>query len=359
MTDDLRFMQRALALAEHGAGQVAPNPLVGAVIVRDGRIVGEGWHARYGQDHAEVMALREAGVAAHGATMYVTLEPCNHQGQTPPCTRALIEANVARVVYAVADPNPRAAGGADTLRAHGIVVEDGVAERAARDMNATFLFARVHTQRPFVTVKVAVSIDGAIVDASRARGWLTGEESRRVVHALRASADAIGVGIGTALADNPELTVREAPAPRRAPQRVVFDHGARLPLDSALVASAGEIPVVVVTDGRDIAREKALAERGVRVLQASSLPNALSQLRDSAIEHLLIEGGAGVASALMDAHLVDRLITFQAPVILGAGALPAFAALPSQAAGTAPRLRVVARRELGADLMTTYAVSGD
>lgn len=359
MNDDVRFMQRALALAERGAGHVSPNPLVGAVVVRDGIIVGEGWHARFGGDHAEVAALRDAGVTAHGATAYITLEPCNHQGKTPPCTRALLDAQIARVVFAVNDPNAAASGGGAFLAQHGVAVEQGVLEREARDLNAPFLFARTHSQRPFVTLKLATSVDGAIVDASRERGWLTSEESRRVVHALRAQADGVAVGIGTALADNPALTVREAEPPRVPPQRVVFDRQARLPLESALVSTAGEVPVVVIADGSAPEREAALVARGVTVLRSHSLADSLQQLRNRGIEHLLVEGGATLASALMDAELVDRLITFQAPVILGAGALPAFTALPSKAAGTAPRMRVIARREIGADLMTIYAVSGD
>ncbi len=364
LADDARFMQRALELAERGAGQVAPNPLVGAVVVREGVVVGEGWHARYGSDHAEVMALHEAGAAAHGATVYVTLEPCHHEGKTPPCTRALLAAGVARVVYAVPDPNPTAAGGAAALRAQHVEVTGGVLERAARDQNAPFLHAMRDTALPFLTLKLALSIDGALVDASRTRAWLTGSESRRAVHTLRAGADAIAVGIGTALADDPALTVREGPAPRVTPRRVVFDRHARLPLTSALVQSARQVPVTVLCDNavanhaRD-ARVRALTDHGVQIVTAGSLPESLACLRAEGVGHLMVEGGATIASALMAAGLVHRLITFHAPVILGAGALPAFAALPAQTVDAAPRLRVIARREHGPDLMTTYAVSGD
>ncbi|MBL0171483.1 MAG: bifunctional diaminohydroxyphosphoribosylaminopyrimidine deaminase/5-amino-6-(5-phosphoribosylamino)uracil reductase RibD [Gemmatimonadaceae bacterium] len=357
--DDTRYMQRALALAERGAGQVAPNPLVGAVVVRDGTIVGEGWHARFGGDHAEVMALRAAGASARGATIYVTLEPCDHVGKTPPCTRAVRDAGVVRVVYAVPDPNPIAAGGGAHLRADGVHVTSSVCEREARDLNAVFLFAVREGSRPFVTLKLAVSIDGALVDASRARGWLTGPDARRAVHALRAQSDATAVGIGTVLSDNPALTVRDVPAPRLTPRRVVFDRRARLPLDSLLVRTAREVPVMVVTDGSRPDAETALRSAGVEVLQATTLSDALRQLRAGGVEHLLVEGGATLASAMMAAGQVDRLITFQGPVILGAGALAAFATLPSRPAETAPRFRVIARREYGADLMTSYAVSGD
>ena len=357
-------MARALELASHGAGMVAPNPLVGAVVVRDGEIVGEGWHPAFGGPHAEVMALAAAGSAARGATMYVTLEPCRHQGKTPPCTDALLAAGVARVVYAVADPNPVAAGGGALLAAAGVAVTAGVCEQAARDGNAPFLFAATHPARPFVTLKLALSIDGALVDASRQRGWLTGPDARRAVHALRRTVDAIAVGIGTALADDPALTVRDVPPPRVAPRRVVFDRSARLPQASALVQSAHETPVLVVcaahaADAAEAARRTALEGAGVTLVPADTLSEALAALRALGLQQLLVEGGAALGSAFMGAGLVDRLITFQAPVILGAGALPAFANLPPQAAASAPRLRVISREPLGADLMTTYAVSGD
>jgi diaminohydroxyphosphoribosylaminopyrimidine deaminase/5-amino-6-(5-phosphoribosylamino)uracil reductase len=357
--NDVTFMERALVLAARGAGWVSPNPLVGAVVVREDKIVGEGWHARYGGDHAEVVALRDAGERAGGATLYVTLEPCNHVGKTPPCTRAIRDAGIARVVYAVDDPNPVAAGGAAWLSDHGIAITRGVGDRAARDRNAPFLFAQRVRTRPFVTLKLAVSLDGALVDATRRRGWLTGQDARRAVHALRATADGIAIGINTALADDPRLTVREVPAPRVAPRRIVFDRHARLPLDSQLVRTVGEAAVIVITDGSNAASERALRDAGVDIVHAATLAVALRQLRESGIHHLMVEGGAGVASALVSEGLVDHLITFQAPVILGAGALSAFAALPAQAVESAPRWRVVARQEFGDDLMTTYAVSGD
>ncbi len=351
-------MRRALALATRGVGQTAPNPTVGALVVRDGVVVGEGWHARYGAAHAEVVALTAAGAAAKGATIYVTLEPCTHHGKTPPCTGALIAAGIRRVVYAVADPNPIAAGGARWLREAGVDVFGGVLEHEAAELIAPFLFTARRQDRPFVTLKLALSIDGALVDVSRGRGWLTGPESRRAVHALRASVDAIAVGIGTVLADDPALTVREVPMPRVAPLRVVFDRRARLPLGSALVRSLVTGPVLVISDSSAPDAEASLRERGVEVLPVADLGEALGLLRQRGVHHLLLEGGAGMSSAFMKAGLVDRLITFQAPVILGEGALPAFAALPAQQPATATRLRVVSRVPLGNDLMTTYAVSG-
>lgn len=361
--DDVRFMRRALELGERGAGRVAPNPKVGAVIVSQGTVVGEGWHAEYGQAHAEVNALAQAGARARGATAYVSLEPCNHTGRTGPCTEALIAAGIARVVYAAADPNPTAAGGARRLTEAGLDVASGVLAEEAAYRNAPFFFeasgAARRAGRPFVTLKLALSIDGAIVDASRQPGWLTGEEARAAVHRLRAEADAIAVGIGTAVADDPALTVRVGSTPRTPPLRVVFDRGARLPLASQLVRTARELPVLVLTNGSAPAAEAALAEAGVHTLAVPSTRDALHALGTRGVRHLLVEGGALLGSALLDAGLVDRLVIFQAPVILGAGALSAFAAFPSQRAQQAPRLRVLERKALGADLMTVYAVSGD
>ena len=357
--DDARFMRRALELAERGAGRVSPNPKVGAVLVRDGQVVGEGWHAEYGQAHAEVAALRAAGPRASGATAYVSLEPCNHMGKTGPCSEALIAAGVARVVFAAHDPNPKAAGGAARVAAAGIDVVSGVLERAALDQNAPFFFAARGAERPFVTLKLAVSIDGAIVDASREPGWLTGEEARAAVHGLRAESDAIAVGIGTALADDPALTVRYGIPPRRPPLRVLFDRSARLPLHSELARTARALPVLAFTDGSSPEAEAALRTVGVETVAYSTAGDALRHLGTLGVRHLLVEGGATLGSSLLAAGLVDRLVIFQAPVILGAGALSAFAAFPSQRAGQAPRFRVVERKALGADLMTVYAVSGD
>jgi len=352
-------MRRALELAERGGGRVSPNPKVGAVIVRDGQVVGEGWHAEYGHAHAEVAALRAAGPLARGATAYVSLEPCNHTGKTGPCSEALIAAGVARVVFAAHDPNPKAAGGAARVAAAGIDVGSGVLEREARDQNAPFFFAARGAERPFVTLKLAVSIDGAIVDASRQPGWLTGEEARAAVHGLRAESDAIAVGIGTALADDPALTVRHALPPRRPPLRVVFDRKARLPLHAQLVQTARELPVLAITDGSSHSAEATLRAAGVEAYPVNSLAEAMRHLSTRGVRHLLVEGGATLGSSLLADGLVDRLVIFQAPVILGAGALSAFAAFPSPRAGQAPRFRVVERKALGADLMTVYAVSGD
>src|SRR3954466_7672080 len=218
---DSAFMRRALGLASRGWGQTAPNPMVGAVVVQAGEIVGEGWHARYGDAHAEVEALRAAGDRARGATVYVSLEPCNHFGKTPPCVDALIAAGVSRVVAATRDPTAPASGGAERLRAAGIDVAFDIEVAAARELNAPFFHAAT-SDRPWVSVKLALSIDGAIADAGRGPAWLTAKKAGREVHRLRAGSDAVAVGLGTVRADNPELTVRDAPPPRVPPARVVF-----------------------------------------------------------------------------------------------------------------------------------------
>lgn len=357
-TDDhARFMRRAIELAERGAGQVAPNPKVGAIVVKDGVIVGEGWHQRYGEAHAEVHALAAAGEQARGATVYVSLEPCNHHGKTGPCSEALIAAGVARVVCALRDPNKKAAGGLERLEAAGIQIEHGLLASEAAWRIAPFLHGAVHSDRPFVTLKLAVSLDGAVAGPSRRRAWLSGPESRAAVHALRAEADAVAVGIGTALADDPALTVREAPAPRVPPARVVFDRLARLPLESQLVRTAHQQPVYVVV-GPEAPRHRldGLISHGVSLLAATGRAEALVALRGRGIRHLFLEGGATLGSAFLADRLVDHLIIFQASCILGAGALPAFAGLPGTEADEAPRLRVLERRHYGDDLMTRYAV---
>lgn len=351
---DVAFMRRALRLARRGWGWTAPNPLVGAVVVRDGVVIGEGHHARYGGPHAEVAALD--GIDARRATVYVTLEPCNHLGKTPPCSEALLAAGVARVVAAVGDPSRVAAGGLARLAAAGVSTTVGVLAAEARELNAPFFHAQT-SDRPWVMLKLAMSLDGAVADHTHGPGWLTGPAARREVHRLRAGSDAVAVGIGTALADDPELTVRDAPAPRVPPLRIVFDRAARLPLASRLARSATEVPVIVVASEPPSERRRALEAAGVTVLDAPSLGAGLVALRgELGIRSLFVEGGARLASALWDADLADRLITFRAPVVLGRGALGAFADAAPVRAGEARRLPIVAQRAVGDDLMTTFAV---
>lgn len=351
---DRRWMRRALTLARRGWGRTAPNPLVGAVLVRDGQKVGEGWHAVHGAAHAETVAIEAAGDAARGATMYVTLEPCNHTGKTPPCAAAIIRAGVARVVFAADDPHPTAAGGARALRAAGIVVESGLEADDAKELNSPY-YHRFASDRPFITLKLAVSLDGAIADAARTPGWITGARARRESHRLRAAHDAIAIGSGTALADDPSLTVRGVRAPRVAPIRIVFDRRARLPIGSRLAKTAKRRPTLLVTDPSPPAAARALAALGVEMLAASSLIEALRALRGRGVHSILCEGGASLAGALLAAGVADRLVMFQAPVVLGSGALNAFAYAPAHALPSTPRWRIVSQTMLDDDSMTVYA----
>ncbi|MCU0623263.1 MAG: bifunctional diaminohydroxyphosphoribosylaminopyrimidine deaminase/5-amino-6-(5-phosphoribosylamino)uracil reductase RibD [Gemmatimonadaceae bacterium] len=352
--EDRRWMRRALALARRGWGRTWPNPLVGAVLVREGRCVGEGWHAHWGGPHAEAMALEAAGAAARGATCYVTLEPCAHTGKTPPCADALLAAGVARVVLAVDDPNPLAAGGAARLASAGVQVTRGVEGEAAALLNAPFLHVARGAERPFVTLKLARALDGGIAPAQGAQ-WLTGPLARRWVHRARAQADAVAVGIGTVLADDPLLTVREADPPRVAPTRVVFDRQLRLPLDSRLARSARAIPVLVLVGPEASAeRADALTALGVGVERVTTMADGLAVLRRRSIGHVFCEGGATVAGALLAAGTVDALAIFQTSVALGAGAMPAFGGDVIRLADRPATFRVVEHRRLGADLLTVY-----
>ena len=351
--DDGAWMRRALALAERGWGRTAPNPMVGAVAVRDGAMVGEGWHAHFGGPHAEVEALRAAGEEARGATLYVSLEPCNHHGKTPPCTEAILAAGVRRVVAACADPSS-AQGGANRLREAGVEVLVGVEEAPARELNAPFFHA-LRSDRPFVQLKLAMSLDGALADHSRLPGWLTGDLARVAVHRLRAGADAIAVGIGTVLADDPQLTVRHFSPPRVAPMRVVFDTSARLPRTSKLARSTADVPVVVVCWAPEPAHAAALEHTGVTLLHAATSRDALVALRERGVRSILVEGGATLASALVQEALVDRLIIFRAPLVLGGGALNAFGSVPPTRAGDARRWRLLRTERFEDDEMSVYA----
>jgi diaminohydroxyphosphoribosylaminopyrimidine deaminase/5-amino-6-(5-phosphoribosylamino)uracil reductase len=357
---DSVYMRRALDLARKGWGQTAPNPMVGAVVVQNGEIIGEGYHARYGEAHAEVNALDAARGRTRGATIYVTLEPCNHHGKTPPCTNAIIDAGVARVVAAVRDPSIVAAGGAERLRNAGIQVDIGVQRDAACELNAPF-FAAHKYHRPWVTLKLAVSADGAVADPTGMNRWITGPEARREVHRLRANSDAILVGIGTVLADDPELTVRDVPAPRVTPLRVVLDSSLRIPLTSKLVQTAREIPTRVVPANVGLWTETlaALSAAGVRLAipQDASLESALEGLYwiDN-VRSVLVEAGPRLAGSFLSRFLVDRLVIFQSPLVLGDRAPKAFAFAPQGFDASLSRLPVVEQRKFGDDVMTTYAL---
>ena len=358
MTDgrDVHYMRRALTLAERGWGQTAPNPMVGAVVVRDDEVVGEGFHARYGEAHAEVNALRAAGDRARGATLYVSLEPCAHVGKTPPCTGAIIAAGISRVVAAVRDPSPVARGGVEALRAAAIATEIGVERERALELNAPFFNAHA-SDRPWVTLKLAISADGAIADLSGTQRWITGPESRAEVHRMRANADAVAVGVGTVLADDPSLTVRDAPPPRVAPRRVVFDSRLRTPAAANVARTALEIPTIVVAQNNAAGERRAALERaGVEVIVANDLAEGLVALRSRGIRSLFCEGGARLAGSMLAAGLVDRLAIFQSQMLIGHDRLGAFEFAPPNFENGLTKQPVVLRRAFGDDELTTYAL---
>jgi diaminohydroxyphosphoribosylaminopyrimidine deaminase/5-amino-6-(5-phosphoribosylamino)uracil reductase len=345
-------MERALELARRGWGRVAPNPLVGAVVLQGDAVVGEGYHAEYGAPHAEAVALGAAAERARGGTLVVNLEPCAHHGKTPPCTDAISAAGIARVVAAIPDPDRQAQGGAGVLRGRGISVAIGLLEEAAAALNAPFLFAHEQAERPFVALKLATSIDGRIADAAGSSRWVSGEEARGYVHWLRAGFDAIAVGGTTALHDDPQLTVRGPVIPRRPPVRVVFDRRAMLNETVGLVRTAHAVPTwVVASREAPTASVATLEQSGVRVFRPGSLAEGLRMLRDAGIQSLLCEGGGALGAKLLADALVDRLYWVQAPVWLGTAAVPAFPGVPAAPLGTAPRWVVVERRGLGPDTL--------
>jgi diaminohydroxyphosphoribosylaminopyrimidine deaminase/5-amino-6-(5-phosphoribosylamino)uracil reductase len=352
---DASLMTRALVNAEKGWGQTAPNPMVGAVVVSGNDVVADGWHARYGEAHAEAMALGVAGDRARGATLYVTLEPCTHHGKTPPCVDAIIAAGVSRVVVATRDPNPLAGGGIVRLRAAGIEVTVGVEEEAAREINAPFLNWFV-SERPWVVLKLAVSSDGGIADPTGKRRWITNASSRREVHRMRANADAVAVGVATVLADDPDLTVRDAPPPRRQPTRVVFDSTMRVPATARVVRSARETQTVVVARENVPGRRAELESLGVQIIVAADLAEALDRLGERGIRSILVEGGPTLAGAFLAAGLVDRLAMFTAPVVLGSDAPQAFARAPDAFRGSLDAFPVVERREFDEDSLIVRAI---
>jgi diaminohydroxyphosphoribosylaminopyrimidine deaminase/5-amino-6-(5-phosphoribosylamino)uracil reductase len=359
---DIDHMRAALALARRNLGATWPNPSVGCVIVKDGRVVGRGWTQPGGRPHAETEALRRAGPAAYGATAYVSLEPCSHHGKTPPCAEALIAAGVARVVAAVADPDPRVAGsGIARLRAAGIAVEGGLCGEEAAALNAGF-FCRVAQGRPLVTLKLATSLDGRIATASGESRWITGTAARERAHLLRATHDAVLVGTGTALADNPELTCRLPGLAGRSPVRVVIDRRLRLPAGLRLFAEARAVPTWLVTlASSDPGTQASLEKRGVKIITTepeaaggADLAMMLRRLGDEGLTRLLVEGGGRLAAALLRAGLVDRLVWMRAPLLLGGDGVPAVAALELDALAGAPRFMLLSREAAGGDAVETY-----
>ncbi len=360
---DQRFMQLALTLGRRGQGRTWPNPAVGAVVVKDGVIIGRGWTQPGGRPHAEPEALRRAGEAARGATLYVTLEPCSHIGKSPPCADAIIAAGIARVVSAIEDPNPEVAGqGHAKLRDAGISVDIGLgAAEAARDHAGHF--RRVRDKRPHVILKLAVSSDDKIGAAGRKPVAISGDAAKARVHLLRAQCDAILVGIGTVRADDPLLTCRLPGMAARSPVRVVLDRNLRIPGSSRLVHSARETPLWVMTS--NLAEAPAAMKLGaagaqvIRVATATTPPGldlaaVLRALSEKGITRLLVEGGARVASSFVAAGFVDEVWLLRGPDPIGADGVAALGALPLTSITKSPNFRVRASESLQKDTLTIY-----
>ena len=352
---DRRFMAMALALAERGLGNVWPNPAVGCVLVKEGRVVGRGWTQPGGRPHAESEAIARAAAAARGSTAYVTLEPCAHHGRTPPCTDLMVRAGIARAVVAAVDPDPRVDGkGLALLRAAGIEVVLGCLEAEACRLNAGF-FARMRLRRPQVGLKLATSADGRIASAGGDSKWITGAAARAEGHRLRLRHDAILVGSGTALADDPQLTCRLPGLEGGSPVRVVLDRRLRLSPESALARSARRDPLWLFTRTPAAPAAQALRAAGAELhavaegAPAEQLAAMLAVLAGQGITRLLVEGGAAIATAFLRAGLVDRLYLFDAPLLLGADGRPATLSLGIERLDAAPRWRRIEERRLGED----------
>ena len=359
--NDSEHMRHALALAARGLGRVAPNPAVGCVIVsRHGRIAGRGWTARGGRPHAETIALAQAGEAARSGTAYITLEPCAHHGATPPCANALVEAGIGRVVAAIEDPDPRVSGrGLELLRQAGVEVRTPLLADEAVELNRGF-FMRIKKNRPFVTLKIAASMDGRIASAGGESRWITGKEARHFGHLLRAEHDAVLVGIETALADDPLLTCRLPGLEQDSPMRVVVDTRLRLSEQSKLAQTAREVPTLVFTV---LEARPPLSECGIEIVKVArdvrgrpDIGSVLNELASRGITRLLVEGGAGVHASFLDRSFADRLENLSAPLALGASGHPAIDALAAFSLDEAPRFVRVQTQELGADLLETFEV---
>jgi diaminohydroxyphosphoribosylaminopyrimidine deaminase/5-amino-6-(5-phosphoribosylamino)uracil reductase len=363
---DLQWMTRALTLAARGRGLTSPNPMVGAILVRDGAKLAERFHERAGGAHAEAAALAEASARARGATLYVTLEPCNHVGRTPPCVDAIIGAGVRRVVSATRDPNPRVKGGGTaTLAAAGVEVTTPCLEREARDLNRAF-FTAVERQRPHVTVKWAMTLDGKIAAFDRRSQWITTEAARQEGHRLRSQSDAIVTGIGTVLADDPALTVRLAQPWPREPYRVVVDSRARLPLNAKLLQTGSRSRVLVaVGEAAAPQRLAALESAGVTVLACKSRERRVdvadlgARLLALDVTAVLLEAGSELTGAFVQAGLVDRVAAFVAPTLLGGAAAPTPVGGPGLALPSALRLTNMITRPVGTDWLLEADVAHD
>lgn len=356
-------MQAALVLARRGLGNVWPNPAVGCVIVRDEKILGRGWTQPGGRPHAETQALREAGPASRGATAYVSLEPCNHQGETGPCTEALISGGIERAVVATEDPDPRVSGrGIERLRRAGIALTIGVCRDAAIDLNAGF-FRSVTLGRPMFTLKAATTLDGRIATRIGASRWITGAAARAAAHRLRAEHDAILIGSGTALTDDPILSCRLPGMEDRSPVRVIADGRLRLTPGMKLVETAHQVPTwIAAVSPLDVQRRRALEVRGIAIIEVEDdlhghpAPQAVAAaLAERGITRVLIEGGGGIAASYLTAGLVDRLAWFRAPRLIGNDGVPAVGALGIDSLPDAPCFSRSNATDIGQDVLESYS----
>ncbi len=355
-------MRLALSLAARGLGRVWPNPAVGCVIVKDGKLLGRGWTARGGRPHAETIALTQAGKAAKGATAYVTLEPCAHHGKTPACADALVAAGIARVVCALDDPDSRVAGkGYKILHNAGVDLTEDVLMDAASDLNQGFLLNRI-IGRPMFTLKMANTIDGRIATASGESRWITGYEARRQVHLMRARHDAVLIGAGTARVDDPLLDVRDLGLSGDNPVRIILDGGISLPLTSRLARTAKDVPLWIChRAGLDKKRRKTWEDIGVTLIEVNhsdtgelDLADMAKQLGKRGVTRVLCEGGGRVTSSMIAAELVDELVTFTAGIALGSDSAAVFGALQIEALSDAPQFRLLETRTVGEDIMARW-----
>ena len=358
-------MRTALALGRRALGSAWPNPAVGCVLVREeegGRVVGRGWTQPGGRPHAETEALGRAGAAARGATAYVTLEPCDHHGQTPPCSEALVAAGIARAVVAIEDADPRMAGrGLARLEEGGVNVHVGVGGDEAADLNAGF-FLRLAEGRPLFTLKCGTSLDGRIATGGGESQWITGEAARDAAHRLRATHDAVLIGSGTALADDPELTCRLPGLGGRSPVRIVVDGRLRLPADSRIVKTARDVPTWLVTLAPSAGSAKEpFAAAGIEIIEAPpgadgspDLEWLAGELGGRGLTRVLVEGGGRLAASLLGAGLADRLAWFRAPLVIGGDGVPAAGGFGVERLRDAPRFVRTASVALGADILETY-----
>jgi len=360
--DDAAWMEIALRLADRNIGNVCPNPSVGCLIVNDERIVGRGWTQEGGRPHAEVMALEQAGEKSVGATVYTTLEPCSHFGKTPPCSDALISARIKRLVGAMKDPDPRVDGmGFVKLRDAGIEVVEGILEREAEELNRGFI-TRLKNKLPFVTLKMAMSIDSRIATKTYDSKWITGEEARHSSHFLRSKHDAILTGVGTVVADNPFLNTRISGLENRSPTRIILDTNLRIPIDSQIVSTASELKTVIYTTvTAEEMKKKHLESFGLQIVTINadesgriSLNEALTSIAQMGINSILVECGGRLCTEFIKSDLIDEFLVYRAPIVLGGDGIPAVEGFGVADLTEALNFKQTGTRRLGADTLESY-----